>query len=432
MKKVFFFTIMTAGIFFASCDSDDNNIPVVATCDDGIKNGDETGIDCGGSCAPCLVGIENPADYTFDRDGKSTVYFNGQTILLEMGSEFKGALGDNTKTKEELMNIFSHAAGNIDFSDADLNASDGNIKNKTAASIDLFAGNATDQAAIRADFEAWIAGQVNEVFTNWEVAAKPGIAGQLPQGDKVRYVSADGSDYVQKINKGLIGAMVLDQVANNYLSPKVLDADKNRANNDADVLEGGKTYTAMEHAWDEAYGYVFALNTNGKNPVEGEKGDDKFMGDYLKAVSKLADFTDLEKEVFEAFKLGRAAIVAKDYKVRDEQAAIIKSKLNLVPAVRGVFYLQAGKDTLAKETPDYGGAFHAIAEGQGFIYSLLFARDATSGAPYFSKTEIDGLLAKLVGDGDNGLWDVKAETLDAVSETIATRLGFTVAQASPQ
>jgi hypothetical protein len=27
-----------------------------ATCDDGVQNGDETGIDCGGSCAPCETG----------------------------------------------------------------------------------------------------------------------------------------------------------------------------------------------------------------------------------------------------------------------------------------------------------------------------------------------------------------------------------------
>jgi hypothetical protein len=33
-----------------NCPSDTNS---PATCSDGIKNGDETGIDCGGSCAPC-------------------------------------------------------------------------------------------------------------------------------------------------------------------------------------------------------------------------------------------------------------------------------------------------------------------------------------------------------------------------------------------
>ena len=28
------------------------------TCDDGVQNGDETGIDCGGSCSTCLVGAQ--------------------------------------------------------------------------------------------------------------------------------------------------------------------------------------------------------------------------------------------------------------------------------------------------------------------------------------------------------------------------------------
>ncbi|CAL65805.1 hypothetical protein [Christiangramia forsetii] len=43
----------------ASCSDDDDNIddmPEVATCTDGVMNGDETGVDCGGtSCEPCEV-----------------------------------------------------------------------------------------------------------------------------------------------------------------------------------------------------------------------------------------------------------------------------------------------------------------------------------------------------------------------------------------
>ncbi|MEM1359793.1 MAG: zinc metalloprotease, partial [Bacteroidota bacterium] len=30
--------------------------PAAPTCDDGVQNGDETGVDCGGSCAPCSAG----------------------------------------------------------------------------------------------------------------------------------------------------------------------------------------------------------------------------------------------------------------------------------------------------------------------------------------------------------------------------------------
>ena len=46
-------------LFFASCSGDDNgggDPPASATCSDGIKNGTETEIDCGGSsCAPCTA-----------------------------------------------------------------------------------------------------------------------------------------------------------------------------------------------------------------------------------------------------------------------------------------------------------------------------------------------------------------------------------------
>ncbi|MEL7341721.1 MAG: hypothetical protein AAGM67_14670, partial [Bacteroidota bacterium] len=42
--------LLFAVIAFASCDKD----PIV-TCDDGIMNGDETGVDCGGSCEPCAA-----------------------------------------------------------------------------------------------------------------------------------------------------------------------------------------------------------------------------------------------------------------------------------------------------------------------------------------------------------------------------------------
>lgn len=429
MKTLLLSAIMLASLFVISCDKDDNPMEV-PTCDDGIQNADETGVDCGGSCKPCQLEIQNPDTYTFERNGESTVDFSGQATRLKMGSEFISALSDNTQTTEKLHAMFAHEAGNSDFSNADLNASGKNIRSKTAASADFFASNATEQAAIRADFDTWIARQVEEVFTNWEVTAAPGVAGQIAQGDRVRYLNANGMEYNQMINKSLIGAMVLDQIVNNYLSPAVLDEGNNRANNDADVVEAGKSYTTMEHKWDEAYGYLFALNTNTENPVEGENDGDRFLGSYIRQVAQDPDFSDLVTASYEAFKLGRAAILAKDYEVRDEQAAIIKSKLALVPSVRGVFYLQAGKRDLSEESPNYGSGFHALSEGFGFIYSLQFAQDPTTGDAYMNKAEVDALLEKLLGDGENGLWDVKAETLDAISETIASKFGFTVEEAS--
>ncbi len=328
--------------------------------------------------------------------------------------------------------MFAHEEGNADFSETELNVSDKSIRSKTAASADLFATNATDQNDIRADFERWISGQVEEVFVNWETAAEPGVAGQIAQGERVRYINANGLEYNQMINKGLIGAMVLDQIVNNYLSSAVLDEGENRANNNAGILEEGKSYTSMEHKWDEAYGYLFALSADPSNPVEAENDGDRFLGSYIRQVAADPDFSDLITASFNAFKLGRAAIVAKDYELRDEQAAIIKSKLALVPSVRCVFYLQAGKNALSEEVPNYGGGFHALSEAFGFVYSLQFAQNPASGETYFAKAEVDALLEQLLGDGENGVWDVTPQTLDSLSETIATRFGFTVEQAAPE
>ena len=50
------YTVMSlcAIVALASCNNDDDapNM-VLATCSDGIMNGDETGVDCGGTCTPC-------------------------------------------------------------------------------------------------------------------------------------------------------------------------------------------------------------------------------------------------------------------------------------------------------------------------------------------------------------------------------------------
>jgi len=130
-----------------------------------------------------------------------------------------------------------------------------------------------------------------------------------------------------------------------------------------------------------------------------------------------------------AFRKGRAAIVANDYKVRDAQIDIIKSKIAMVPAVRAVFYLQEGK---AKLTTDNGAkAFHALSEAYGFIMSLRYTNKPGTNNPYFTKTEVDNMLNSLTS-GTNGFWDIDTLgiKLDTIASTIASKFGFTVAQAA--
>ncbi|TVZ17009.1 hypothetical protein JM81_3283 [Maribacter sp. MAR_2009_72] len=58
-KSVYLCAMLITLLFVASCSDDDNmEIPTAETCDDGVMNGDETGVDCGGSlCEPCEDGM---------------------------------------------------------------------------------------------------------------------------------------------------------------------------------------------------------------------------------------------------------------------------------------------------------------------------------------------------------------------------------------
>ncbi len=420
--------MLFTGIFFISCSSDDDGIDIT-TCADGVMNGDETGVDCGGSCAPCETAIENPTNYVFTRDGQNTVSFDGQTTRIKMGQELLSNFNVPTNSLQKLTGMFAHEEGADDFEDASLNASDKSLRSKVAASADYFSTNATDQALIRTTVDGFISAQVNEVYPNWEVAAAPGTAGQIADGERTRYVSGQGLEYNQLFAKSLIGSLMADQMLNNYLSTSVLDEGENIDNNDEGVVEKGKPYTTMEHKWDEAYGYAYGLNADPSDP-NADLGADSFLNEYIERADSDDDFSGIADELFQAFKLGRAAIVSKKYDVRDEQANIIRENISKVIAIRAIHYLQGGKTKLSLETPNYGGAFHSLSEAYGFIYSLQFTRKPNKAEPYFSKSETEAFLTSLLGDGENGLWDVTPDTLDTISETIASRFDFTVAQAA--
>ena len=428
MKSYFIALTAVTGLLVASCSSEDDGLEL-STCGDGIMNGNEIGVDCGGTCEPCESTFEVPDTYVFTREGASTVSFNGQTTRLKMGQELLANFNTPTNTLDELTGMFAHIEGELDFEEDALNVSDKNLRSKVAASADYFSTNATDQALIRTDLDGFINAQVEEVYPNWEVAAEAGVAGQLADGEKTRYVSAYGLEYNQLFAKSLIGSLMTDQMLNNYLSTAVLDEANNIVNNDDDVVEEGSSYTTMEHKWDEAYGYAYGLNADSANP-NADLGADSFLNEYIERANSDSDFEGIADDIFNAFKLGRAAIVAKDYEVRDQQAEIIKENISKVIAIRAIYYLQNGKLGLEGVAPNYGGAFHSLSEAYGFIYSLQFTRKPNSTAPYFTKNEVDAFLTDLLDDGENGLWNVQAATLDSISEEIAARFEFTVAQAA--
>jgi len=363
-----------------------------------------------------------PATYSFLRDGVTTVSYSGQSTRIAMGQEFVSALKDETKTESQLDAMFDHQEGASDFSDPNLNASSKNIRSKTAASADLFSANTTDATAIKNQFDSWIAEQVSDVFPNWTADASIGVAGKIQEagGGSTRYVNGKGLELNQAINKGLIGGLMADQMLNNYLGSAVLDAGTNTVDNDEKTLSDGKNYTTMEHKWDEAFGYLYGAD-NQENPTLGA---DSFLNKYLARVEGDPDFQGIASTIYDAFKLGRAAIVNNDYLTRDEQADIIRENISKVIAIRAIYYLQQGKANLGT---DWASAFHDLSEGFGFVYSLQFTRKPGTTSAYFSTSEVNGFISTLTS-GD-GFWELTADQLDTMSNTIGSRFGISVSQA---
>jgi len=406
MNRLILTTAIFGSLFFTSCSSDDDNTTTV----DPIE-------------------VVAPATYTFERDNNSTVSFDGQTTRILMATEILSKFTDfDNATQASLESMFAHVEGANDFDNADLNSSNKNVRSKVAASQDYFSVNTTESASIKSDFDGFISSQVNEVFPNRNELAQPGIAGQIADGTRTRYVNAQGLEYNQAFAKGLLGALMTDQILNNYLSTAVLDEADKRMNNDADVTEVNSAFTTMEHNWDEAYGYVYGLSVNPAIPNATIGDDDKFLNEYIGRVNEDADFNTIAKDIFDSFKLGRAAIVAKNYEVRDAQAAIIRQKISEVIAIRGIYYLQGAKGKI--ESGDKTGAFHDLSEAYGFVYSLRFTRKPDTTNPYLSESEVDALTAQLLNDGANGFWTLTPATIDAVSESIAAKFNFSVSQAA--
>ncbi len=430
-KHTIFYSLAVGTIFLLSCEEETIEVEKIVTETDTVTvtitetdTVTVTETDTVTVTDTVLVGFAVPEKYLFTRDGDTTVSYSGQTTRLLMAKEMVNALKDETTTIEQLLAMFDHQEGANDFSDAALNASSKQVKNKTGNN-----GTATDAAEIRSDIESWMTNQVDSVFPAWTDEAQKGLAGYIQEagGGSTRYVNQNGLENNQAVNKALIGALVADQVLNGYLTPAKLNAGTNESDQIAGNVVEGKSYTNMEHYWDEGYGYIYGLAEDGTDPVTTPGSADIFMLKYIKKVDSDTDFSGTAQSLFDAFVEGRAAVVAGEFEARDAAAKRVAKEASLVIAVRAAHYLKAGQLGLATTTPDMASVFHDLSEGFGFVYSLQFTLNPETDAPYFSRQEVKEMLDKIypVADGKRGFWDVTQDDLQEAATTIATAFGFT-------
>ena len=300
-----------------------------------------------------------PETYTFERDGVSTISFGGQTTRLSQSNELYDALNSTDATVESLTLMF---AGDSDgksagFDDTSLNGTSKLIRSKTSAS------SISGSSAVKELFDNWITEYVNDVIPNVKIATDASV-GQAGIYGKYAF-NTKGHEIDQLFFKGLIGAFTLDQIINNYIDAAYLESYK--ADNDAGVISGSSApYTTMEHKWDEGFGYLYGhvidgvaedLPTAGTSP----SGKGNLLMKYFKKVNDSKD-TEIALDVYNAFIMGRAAIVNKDYTVMEAQSKILKQKLSTVIGHYALNYLSGAIADIGTNVGDARlDAFHGLS-----------------------------------------------------------------------
>ena len=359
-----------------------------------------------GSCIYPKAKYQVPSTYAFTKDGNSTVSYGGQTQRLEMLSEITTYMktANTSGTAVDVNTLKSmYANDNYTWVDADnlgLTGSSKQLKNKTAYAIN---GGSAD-AGIQTMFEGYMNSMatISAATVTGTEDGTAGTAGVWPNdGVKGPYLmDADGKEYAQLIEKGLMCAVFMNQITVNYLGG--INADNNEAVVDA---AAGKHYTKMEHHWDEAYGYFTSevdYPTNGTNRFWGKYADGR--------ESVLGSATTIAT----AFRTGRAAIDNKDYVVRDVQITIIVNEMEKVCAGTAIHYLNGAKSNITDATIKN----HELSEARAFLNGLRYGQKSIDGSGILA-ADIDTALG-YISDFQN----VTISDLNSAIDLIASKTGL--------
>ncbi|WP_412060528.1 DUF4856 domain-containing protein [Rubrivirga sp. IMCC45206] len=337
--------------------------------------------------------IEAPATYAFTRDGASTVSYGGQTERLDQLAAMKRYLSTGDAgaelSEQTLLDMFSNAGGNG--GGAFSFTSTKQLRDKTFQPDlddrlfeDLFAGAA---AASRSG-----------------ATAANGTAGRIVRENSgsTILVDAKGREFTQLIEKGLMGAVFQNQVYNTYLTDARIGAAVENT-----ALVDGTPYTAMEHHWDEAFGYFGAPIDFASDWPSERSGELAFWSKY----SNVSDAElRLNGRIMDAYIAGRAAVVNNDRTEIDAQAAALYTLHELTAAATAVHYIN---DTLGHLNDGKAGeAFHTLSEAWAFVNAVRYTprRALSLGAI--------GTILTVDFGADGNFWEVTPAGLNRAKATI--------------
>jgi hypothetical protein len=340
-----------------------------------------------GTCVFYLV----PTTYNFtDVDGNNTVSYSGQTDRLNQLEEMTTYMKTGTSTtisasvlNDMFYNTGDNGGGNFNFS------SSKQLGNKCFASDSAeYTGWFSDLAAASADFAS---------------TASNGQAGTLSSGSSTYLFDANGVEHVQLIEKGLMGAVFMNQALNSYFGSGKMNVD-NEAIEDPD---NGKYYTEMEHHWDEAFGYFGA-------PIDFVTSTESFRF-WAKYCDKRNTQLTSNQAMMDAFIVGRTAIINNDLTTRDQQILAARQMWEKISAAQAVAYLEGAQSYFGNDNAKF---LHELAEAYAFIKCLTYVPTETRVITY---TEISTLLDTTIGDN---FWEVTSADIASAISTLNSIYGF--------
>jgi hypothetical protein len=289
---------------------------------------------------PATPQYQVPATYNF-----AGADFSASSNRVKMAVELNTYLGSVSTSTDPLdqakaNNLFNNT--NAPFKNAELNTAGVSLAEKTA-DVATYQGFINQHVAV-SNFNAR--------------PAANGTAGFITRGNGKILVGPQGLEYNQAFAKGTMGALFFKEAMT--ILAGIANTDNGTVTNGA---------TAMQRKWDEAFGYlgipvnydssrVYA-NTDPARPL--------LWGSYLAERGRPIRAGGI---LFEAFRKGRAAIGAKDYPVRDQQAKIIQETWERLAGASVLAYVTIPQASASVGNPST--QFHALSEGFGFVLALKY------------------------------------------------------------
>jgi hypothetical protein len=258
---------------------------------------------------------------------------------------------------------------------------------------------------------------------NYRNIAANGTAGMITTGDKKRHVSANGLEYAEILEKSLYGALLYDQMVDDYLSDSQSGVDNEEGNNILSAEDYELYGTERQHKFDEAFGYFGAEAATYPNQSNSSNGDGIFLANYI------FDFSDeteaiygvnLAKATMNAFVVGRSVLKAgqgNDFaqeNINEElfnaARADIKLYVEAGMAASAIHYLNEAITDVSEAEK-----LHHLSEALGFIYAMSFNSDGRL-SPEESHKALMALGWSATDSSLNGiyginLWEVSDEQM---------------------